>query len=122
MRSADEMRALYDRTARYYDLASALYTITGIERRRSQLIKAMRLPIGGTVIDLGTGTGVNLQRLADAVGDDGRVIGVDLSPGMLARARAKTGHLSHVELHECNLRDFRFPDRVGAQFFLRISA
>ncbi len=112
MRSAEEMRALYDRTARHYDLASALYKVTGIERRRSQLIEAMRLPVGGTVIDLGTGTGVNLQRLADAVGSEGKIIGVDLSPGMLARARAKTRHLPHVELVECNLHDYAFPAPV----------
>jgi len=109
MRSADEMRALYDRTARHYDLASTLYTVTGIERRRSRLIDAMRLPPGGTVIDLGTGTGVNLQRLANAVGEGGKVIGVDLSPGMLARARAKTENLPQVELVECDLREFDFP-------------
>lgn len=103
------MRALYDRTARHYDAASFLYQISGIEHRRKQLIKSMALPKGGTVVDLGTGTGVNLKLLAQAVGETGRVIGVDLSPGMLAKARAKIEHLPNVELVECDSRSFEFP-------------
>ena len=111
-RTADEMRALYDRTSRHYDAASSLYKITGVEAHRSRLIADMHLPEGGTVLDLGTGTGVNLERLAGAVGPRGKVIGVDLSPGMLAKAKAKTGHMDNIELVECDLRTYQFPDQV----------
>ncbi len=106
------MRALYDRTARHYDAASFLYQLSGIESRRKQLIKSMALPKGGTVVDLGTGTGVNLKLLSKAVGVEGKVIGVDLSPGMLAKAQAKIKHLENVELIECDSRSFQFPEKL----------
>jgi SAM-dependent methyltransferase len=44
---------------------------------------------GGTAIDVGCGTGRALQPLRDAVGPQGRVIGLDLTPQMLASARSK---------------------------------
>jgi SAM-dependent methyltransferase len=42
---------------------------------------------GETVVDLGSGGGVDCFLAADEVGAGGRVIGVDMTPDMLARAR-----------------------------------
>ncbi|GIJ54446.1 class I SAM-dependent methyltransferase [Virgisporangium aurantiacum] len=42
---------------------------------------------GGVAVDVGCGTGRALPALRDAVGADGRVIGIDLTPQMLAVAR-----------------------------------
>jgi len=47
------------------------------------------LPAGGTVIDVGCGTGRALPPLRDAVGPAGIVIGVDLTPQMLLAARPR---------------------------------
>ncbi len=49
---------------------------------------------GETVLDLGSGAGFDCFLAARAVGDTGRVIGVDMTPEMIAKARgnaAKTG-------------------------------
>ncbi|GAA2593759.1 hypothetical protein GCM10010399_25430 [Dactylosporangium fulvum] len=46
-----------------------------------------RLKPGGVVIDVGCGTGRALPALRDAVGPQGTVIGVDLTPQMLTAAR-----------------------------------
>ncbi|MBI4082654.1 MAG: arsenite methyltransferase [Candidatus Lambdaproteobacteria bacterium] len=49
---------------------------------------------GETVLDLGSGAGIDCFLAAAQVGEQGRVIGVDMTPEMLARARenaAKTG-------------------------------
>lgn len=43
---------------------------------------------GDRALDVGCGTGRAMPALADAVGPAGRVIGLDLTPGMLAAARA----------------------------------
>ncbi|GAB3020285.1 arsenite methyltransferase [Natronobiforma cellulositropha] len=43
---------------------------------------------GETVLDLGSGGGFDCFLAADEVGPDGRVIGVDMTPEMLERARA----------------------------------
>ena len=85
----DEIRRLYDRIAGGYDLALRAYGLLGARRLARRGIGMLGLRPGDTVVDLGCGTGVNLPHLADAVSPGGRVVGVDLSPGMLARARER---------------------------------
>jgi arsenite methyltransferase len=57
---------------------------------------------GQTVLDLGCGAGTDLLIAAQMVGPAGRVIGVDMTPAMLDRARRSAAHmgLDNVELHE----------------------
>jgi arsenite methyltransferase len=45
---------------------------------------------GETVLDLGSGAGIDAFLAANAVGPEGRVIGVDMTPAMVERARANT--------------------------------
>jgi len=54
---------------------------------------------GETVLDLGSGAGFDCFLAAQAVGDSGRVIGVDMTPEMLAKARenAAKGGYRNVE-------------------------
>lgn len=56
---------------------------------------------GETVLDVGCGAGMDLLLAADAVGTQGRVIGVDATPAMLEVARRgafEAGALPRVEL------------------------
>jgi len=46
------------------------------------------LPPGATVVDIGCGAGMDLLLAAQAVGPDGRAIGVDMTEAMAARASA----------------------------------
>jgi arsenite methyltransferase len=57
---------------------------------------------GSVVLDLGCGAGTDLLIAAQMVGPDGRVIGVDMTPGRLERAAvsARAMGLESVELHE----------------------
>ncbi len=58
---------------------------------------------GEVVLDLGAGAGFDAFIAAKQVGSEGRVIGVDMTPEMLARARenaVKAGVASHVEFRE----------------------
>src|SRR5919199_5019640 len=54
---------------------------------------------GDVVLDLGSGAGFDCFLAAQAVGATGKVIGVDMTPAMLAKARdnARTGHFTNVE-------------------------
>ncbi|MGD9734043.1 MAG: class I SAM-dependent methyltransferase [Solirubrobacterales bacterium] len=72
-----------DRTARFYDLQLGL--------ERTALDAAIELAEIGTddrLLDLGTGSGGLLRRLARRAGAPREAIGVDSSPAMLARAPA----------------------------------
>lgn len=76
----------YDRLAPFITLWEWLLWIpTGLRRRAVETIGLKR---GDTVLEIGCGTGRNLRFLHDAVGPEGKVYGVDLSDGMLAKARA----------------------------------
>ena len=57
------------------------------------------LVAGETVLDLGSGAGFDCFLAARAVGGEGRVIGVDMTPAMLekARANARAGGYANVE-------------------------
>jgi len=46
---------------------------------------------GETILEIGFGTGQAVLELANSVGDSGKVFGVDLSWGMVARAWSKIG-------------------------------
>ena len=52
---------------------------------------------GETVLDLGSGAGMDCFIAAQAVGPTGKVIGVDMTPEMLRKARANIGKRANVE-------------------------
>jgi len=97
LNSREEIRAFYDKIARVYDMLA--------ERSEGPVRKAglemLAAGEGETVLEVGFGTGHCLVDLAGAVGPEGRVLGVDLSAGMLEQARqllAKEGLESRVQL------------------------
>jgi arsenite methyltransferase len=60
------------------------------------------LELGERVIDVGCGAGFDTILAADQVGPNGRVIGVDMTPEMLAKVRRTIDELGldHVEIRE----------------------
>lgn len=111
---AEGQREVYAKRAEHYDVTSRVFNLLLMpyDGYRARAVEALDLWPGDTVVELGVGTGANLEMLADAVGPDGRVIGVDLSPEMLVEAREKvTRHgWSNVELVEADARDYAFPE------------
>ena len=75
---------MWDRWSDYYDKSEADY-----EPMRKTAIEYLDLQPGDTVLDIGCGPGVNFAFLRDAVGPDGRVVGVDYSPAMVERAERR---------------------------------
>jgi len=70
---------------------------------------------GGLALDLACGTGLSTAVLASAVGERGRVIGLEVNPHMLARARQRLGDRANVELHLADLAHF---DRLAQELNL----
>ncbi len=96
-RSREEARSSYDRLSRYYDLLAG-----ASEKRLVQTgLRKLDARPGETVLEIGFGTGRALLAVARAVGEAGKVYGIDISRGMLdvAQARVEQAQLSHrVEL------------------------
>lgn len=77
--------------ARTFDGAAATYDQIGpalFARAGRRLVEVADLRPGMRVLDVGTGVGAALVPAAQVVGPTGWVTGIDLSRGMLARARA----------------------------------
>lgn len=70
-----------------------------------------KLPIreGMNVLDLGTGTGVLVPYLSEMVGPTGKVTAIDLSDGMLSRAKEKYGKLENVQFLKIDFEEEQIP-------------
>ena len=71
-----------------------------------------RLQPGERVLDLGSGAGTDALVAAQMVGEEGRVAGIDMTPEMLAKARAAAAELgaANVEFVEGEVERLPFPD------------
>jgi len=85
--SRQRTRANYDRLSRWYDLLTG-----GSEGKISEAgIALLELQEGARVLEIGCGTGKNLVQLAQRVAESGAVTGIDLSRGMVKKAKARLG-------------------------------
>jgi len=93
---AARCRRLYDRWAERARLYRVVERLSAPIRERA-LAELAATP-GDTAVDVGCGPGGNPAELADAVGPDGRVLGVDVSRGMVRRARERVAGTGPVEV------------------------
>ena len=116
MSAPDRQRALdlYRRHAPGYD-ASARRTMP----LRERTIARLGLQPGQTVLDVGAGTGLSFELLRRGVGDGGRVVGVELSPEMiaLARSRVAAAGWANVTLEQAAMEEARLPEQLDAVLF-----
>jgi ubiquinone/menaquinone biosynthesis C-methylase UbiE len=109
------VRRRYDRLAGFIPLFDRLLCLPPNLRRLA--VKHLCLRDGDRALEIGCGTGISLNYLARAVGPDGSVYGVDLSPGMLRRARTRCRSRRNVELYECDAADFIAPAPLDGVLF-----
>jgi demethylmenaquinone methyltransferase/2-methoxy-6-polyprenyl-1,4-benzoquinol methylase len=117
MISTQDIKAKYRRQAKRYDFAVQLYRLLGlrIKAYRSRAVELLRLKRGDCVVDLGCGSGLNFDLLVEQIGPEGRLIGVDLSPEMLAgaRERAERSGWNNIEFVQSDIAAYDFPEGVN---------
>src|SRR5438067_4744756 len=71
-----------------------------------------RLAEGERVLDLGSGAGTDSLIAAQMVGLEGHVVGIDMTPAMLSKARAAAAQMgaTNVEFVESEAEQLPFPD------------
>ena len=109
LQSKEETSAFYDKIGGVYDLlaehSEGPVRQTGLDK--------LALAPGERVLEIGYGTGHCLVQLAEAVGPEGKVFGIDLSEGMRARAREQVEQehlIDRVELSCGDATRLQYPD------------
>jgi SAM-dependent methyltransferase len=109
--------ARYDRIAGLIGFIDWLFFVPPHFRKRA----AQRLGLrpGDRVLEIGCGTGRNFPYLRQAVGPNGRIYGVDLSGGMLAKAQAlcEQQQWSNVELAQNDAAEYVAPEPLDGVLF-----
>jgi ubiquinone/menaquinone biosynthesis C-methylase UbiE len=70
-----------------------------------ELVSALGIKPGMTVVDFGTGPGYMLPYLSEAVGKSGRVIGQDIFADFLNKAKERSSSLSNVSFVQGNAKE-----------------
>jgi SAM-dependent methyltransferase len=88
-------------------------------RLRRKLIDRLALRPGQTVLDVGCGTGLSFPLIQQLIGPEGRLIGVELSPDMLACARDRVADhgWENVTLIEAPAEEAVIPEDFDAVLF-----
>jgi ubiquinone/menaquinone biosynthesis C-methylase UbiE len=93
---------------RYLDAISSLDSVRTYKERSFELL---RVQSGDRILDVGCGTGEDVQRLAERTGATGIVIGIDKSEVMIAEAKKRSDGLSlSVDYRVDNLLSLHFSD------------
>ena len=96
----DDVASMFDDIAPVYDRLNTIMTFGLDNGWRHAAVEQTGIEPGASVADIACGTGKLTGELAERVGPFGKVIGVDLSGGMLALAEAEYRDLVQVEFRK----------------------
>lgn len=108
-----EMAAKQERMARTKDMV----------RQRAEIMRVLSPKQGEAILEVGSGNGIFVRELLDAVGKDGRVVGADSSDAILEMARhiCPGGEFVEADAQVLPFEDQTFDVVVAAQVFCFLS-
>jgi ubiquinone/menaquinone biosynthesis C-methylase UbiE len=117
-RTHEEMHALHRDPKAY--IAMLENPARDAYQKPEEVMRALALKPGETVADIGSGSGYFTLRLAAAVGDTGRVYGVDIDPEMIRHLnrRVRDAGLRNVQTVLSDPDDPLLPDRSIDRFVI----
>jgi len=92
-RTKAQAKESYDKISRSYDYFAGVFE----KKYRNMALERFNIKRGETVLEIGFGTGHCLKQIAESVGVNGKVYGIDISSGML--------EVSKQRLEEAELLD-----------------
>lgn len=110
-KSSNELRSYHKHLSDVYDERSSNHDKSAWHRATSmKLVAGLEPKVGDSILDIGTGTGTIAFHCALSVGHEGKVIGVDISEGMLEQAKIKLRSSTYENL------EFTFGDMENMGF------
>lgn len=109
------VNSIFASIAHRYDLMNTLMTLGIDQRWRRRTVLEMRLPPGGSCLDVCCGTGKIALLEAAQVGSQGRVVGLDYCAEMLdvaAKNISTSPYRKVIELVQGNAINLPFPDNT----------
>lgn len=85
LRSKEEARAAYDKISKFYDYTEGIFE----KKYINMALKELKIRRGEVILEIGFGTGNTLIKIAEYIGKNGVVYGIDISPKMLELANNK---------------------------------
>ncbi|KXH82024.1 demethylmenaquinone methyltransferase [Sporosarcina sp. HYO08] len=101
---------VFEKVSGNYDKMNSVISFNQHKKWRTDMMNRMAVQEGASALDVCCGTADWTIALAEAVGADGHVTGLDFSEGMLATGREKTADYPNITLVQGNAMQLPFPD------------
>ncbi|MFY4775975.1 demethylmenaquinone methyltransferase [Metabacillus sp. RGM 3146] len=110
----EKVHGVFEKISGQYDQMNSVISFKRHIAWRKETMKRMKVQKGDKALDVCCGTGDWTLALAEAAGDNGRVIGLDFSSNMLSVAKKKVAEskFSHIELIQGNAMKLPFEDNT----------
>ncbi len=112
----EQIQRVYRREARInlYDQLTWATFLGQSDKLRRRMVSRLDLVPGDRVLDIGCGTGLNLEAIRDKVVSEGEIDGIDLTPEMLglAQQRVERKRWGNVRLSHGDAKSLPFADNV----------
>lgn len=110
----EKVHGVFENISSNYDHMNSLISFQQHKRWRNDTMKRMAVKKGAKALDVCCGTGDWTMALAEVVGEEGKVVGLDFSHNMLevGREKVKAARLPQVDMIQGNAMELPFEDNT----------